>query len=288
MTQDKETLRTKLLLAVEAALENKGSLSGFLFHGTCEDIEGNLRGGDYDGILWTSSHPAIAQQYIPASGSQTLLSMPYKYDMETQVKPNDHSPWTDIAQAISGISLDAFDREFDRSGQLTSWRHVENWPTYEACVTYLQNDLGYDLEKQPWVKCGLVEGKTVFLPSHYLMPGRLFVTSHESLRFKDLRVSSEGDLMELEYHNHSGFKLAADEGFDGIIINDFAQTTHYGNLGHVSYGLLPSALDKVEWIEIPATRFEANDIDDFRTITPDLKTWYVSACEEDLTQSFSP
>ncbi len=287
MTQAKETLRTKLLLAVENALENKGSLSGFLFHGTCEDIEGNLRGGDYDGVLWTSSHPAIAQQYIPASGSQTLLSMPYKYDMETQVKPNDHSPWTGIAQAISGISLDAFDREFDRSGRLTSWRHVENWPTYEACVAYLQNDLGYDLENQPWVKCGLVEGKTVFLPSDYLMPGRLFVTSNESLRFKDLRVSSEGDLM-----NWNTTIIAASNWqltkVRRIIINDFAQTTHYGNLGHVSYGLLPSALDKVEWIEIPATRFEANDIDDFGAITPDLKTWYASACEEDLTQSFLP
>lgn len=51
--------------------------SNVLYHSTGEKFEGDLRGGGYDKILWTTESSIISRAYIPASGSKTIVSTDY-------------------------------------------------------------------------------------------------------------------------------------------------------------------------------------------------------------------
>ncbi len=44
--------------------------------------------------------------------------------------------------------------------------------------------------------------------------------------------------MDLDYHKLDVFDAARENGYDGIIINDFVKSTVQGSVGHVSYGFL--------------------------------------------------
>jgi hypothetical protein len=55
---------------------------GALFHGTCEELDGNtLQGGGYDNVFWTAETPSVAQAYIPSAG---IISYIYKTSSHRQ------------------------------------------------------------------------------------------------------------------------------------------------------------------------------------------------------------
>lgn len=238
-------------------------LSGLLFHGTGETLEGDLRPGGYDGLFWTADCPAVAQSYIPKTGGSTLYAPPMSYEMELRVRPAPGSFLLMAARQMSG--LEPLDVELDQTGWLKSWRLPEDWPTVGEVVEWL-GGMGYEPGKTHWA---LVE-KDVIRPAEYRMPGTLIVLPSEGLRFKDLRRGEEGDGMELEYHNHAGFALARDEGYDGVIINDFAQADE-GNVGHASWGLFDHALARTPRLLLPCVR---SDYKDWETgLTADIERW---------------
>lgn len=82
MTYDKKEIILKTLSSFEKIEDAKKDI---LFHGTCEEIKGSLRGGGYDGVLWTAHTPDIAQTYIPTSGISTRYTKPGRLYLDSFV-----------------------------------------------------------------------------------------------------------------------------------------------------------------------------------------------------------
>jgi len=257
---------------LQAARDAGERPKGLLFHGTCESFEDALKGGPYDGVLWTADSPVIAQQYIPSSGSSVLVHRPMDYELKDRVRPNPDSWWNGLAKRISG--LECREVELDAYGRAKSWIVPDGWPTYGDCVRHVEEVLGYRTDRGGYeIRQQLVDGRFEDRPAGWQVEGWLYVALSDGLRFKDLRRSSEGDLMDLEYHDVEGFETAASEGWDGVIINDFAQADGHGNVGHVSWGLLPKGLEKAEWIRLPAVRRPLES----GHFTPDVEAWLSEA-----------
>lgn len=256
--------------------------NGLLFHGTCEDVEGDLKGGGYDGVLWTATTPAIAQQYIPSSGSTVIIPRPNDWELDDRIRPDEHSWWHALAKTISGTSC--ADVETGSDGRATSWTPPEGWPTYRDCIRHVEEVLGYRPSAHGGyeIKQHLTDLGFVDKPANWQIQGTLFITPSDGFRFKDLRRSEDGDLMDLEYHDVDGFGRAIEEGFDGVIINDFAQVDGHGNVGHVSYGLLPPGLSKARWVRMEAIRRPLEG----SWWTPDVEKWLES--RETTTPAVNP
>lgn len=75
--------------------------------------------------------------------------------------------------------------------------------------------------------------------------GRLLTfTLKKDMIFYDLTNGgdSEGDLTDLDYNKIELFNKISKKGFDGVKINDFAQSDDYGNVGHTSYGFFDKSI----------------------------------------------
>lgn len=99
------------------------------------------------------------------------------------------------------------------------------------------------------------DGVWKILPFDTRVQGRLLtIVPKKDLKFYDLTFgrSIEGDLTDVDYHKHDEFRRAEDAGYDGIRINDFAQSHNYGNVGHLSYGIFKKAIPFLSISESPA------------------------------------
>lgn len=262
----------EIVKRLRTAADSGRQIEGLLFHGTCERIEGPLRPGG-DGLLWMSDSPAIAQQYIPAAGLEIMCSRPSPYEMDNRVRPDRESVLYRIACGLAGRTVE--DVEFDQYGRLLSWGIPDGWPTYRQVTDHVETVLGYAPADSGcyWLRAAVEDGAERVMPADWTMPGTLFVALADGLRLKDIRQGEESDLTLYEHNNLCGFRQAAEEGYDGVVINDFAQTTKYGNLGHRSFGLNERGLSKAEWTSLPAVRFDLDVIFPFPAFTPDLAAW---------------
>jgi hypothetical protein len=96
-------------------------------------------------------------------------------------------------------------------------------------------------------------------PANYKAKGRVLIaTPKRDLKIYDTtnRGRREGDLMDLDYHKHGWFEQAQQQGYDGIKINDYAQSADQGNVGHTSIGLFQSTLKDVDITEFEAVHNE--------------------------------
>lgn len=255
-------------------------VGSILFHGTCEDFPSEeIRGGGYDGVIWTADSSTIAQTYIPISGISSItgpevIRLPSKDSIIQQI------------QHIIGIEYDLSAVTWDYTDQATCWKSPSGWddlPTHEE-VTQLMIGAGweessygtfrlrYTHEKGP-------DGKStprLFAPGEKA-PGRLFIfTALEPLKIYDHTRGgeTESDLLNLEYHNISLFQAAEEAGYDGVKINDFAQTEYWGNFGHTSIGLFEDAKEKLKWVTVPATNFDWDEnTPQNATITPEYQAY---------------
>jgi hypothetical protein len=278
---------TWLLDLVAACSDAEELRRSLLFHGTCEPIEGRLQPGGYDGVFWTSDSPMIAQSYIPASGVSAGFSFPSEWALNERVRPPDkRSTSVEFSAAIQmGHQLKSV--KYNEYGRLQSYAwhgDLSQWPTVSQVMNFLDS-LGYSKTNKnnyTWVKCeqlrdlpikmnersgsedALEESENLLiqtlLPSSHRMKGQLWLLPKLDFKWMDIAAGKDSDLTDLDYHKHSTFRYAKDHGFDGIIINDFAQTDEWGNLGHVSYGLFDEAIKKlydtnIEPFAIDAKRF---------------------------------
>lgn len=108
------------------------------------------------------------------------------------------------------------------------------------------------------VKASFAEGECTILPASYSTRGRLFIIDGwQNLRFHDMTVGGDGDLMDPDHNKLDDFREAEEAGFDGVIINDFAQSgAHWGNLGHRSWGVFRHALPRLVHTDIPCVRYD--------------------------------
>lgn len=246
-----------------------------LFHGTCEEIVGALRPGGYDGVFWTADTPAVAQTYIPVSGGSTLASISKGRRV---IEP------TTVTIAVAGALGIVPDAEYDDRGCLLSWC----WRARDGASAELGTDqvlqylegLGYTLEDhniamRGWLKVRIAEGKDVILPADYKEPGRVFVLEPPSdLRLYDLVTGLEGDLTDLAYHKIDLFRQLESQGYDGIAIHDFCQSSTCGNVGHVSYGLFAQGLARARVLgDFQATHYEWSPQYDGEPFTLEYVEW---------------
>lgn len=230
-----------------------------LFHSSGEPFdEKDLRGGGYDGIVWTTTDSAISQTYIPVAGSQLYVNT------SSFISPSQDSSIIDIQKKI-GLEFD--DITWGRGGRAESYRITKNpfkeiegnddsfyntSPLKNKVVNdYLMNVLGYKPTEEghgnnySW-KIKMDGNK--FVPANYQMKGKLFILiPNQDLTIYDMTYggSIEGDLTDLDYHKTDFFDKLKEKGYDGVKINDFAQSSDQGNFGHTSIGLFNQALPKV-------------------------------------------
>jgi hypothetical protein len=103
----------------------------------------------------------------------------------------------------------------------------------------------------------------IIQPANYRAKGRLLiVTPKRDLRIYDntLGGSTEGDLTDLEYHKLDLFRNAEKQGYDGIKINDFAQSNDWGNVGHTSIGLFKKTLKDLNFEETEAVHHDLSNV----------------------------
>ncbi|BCB22403.1 hypothetical protein [Bosea sp. ANAM02] len=253
---------------LRGAPDAASAISGLLFHGTCEQFD-LIDGGGYDGMVWTTDSPAIAQTYIPLSGIEAMVSAPDRFGLDQGIRPSKNGYWAAFAEQTCGLKH--CDIDWSPHGDARSWG-FEKHVTYREAVAALEA-LGYDLSGGPiWVSQQIVDGLTVTMPADWRMEGRLlFCKKDPTWRWLDISAG-ESDLTNLQYHAHEIFERAAAEGYDGVIIDDFAQHRVHGNIGHRSWGLLPRTAQSVTWSEIPAS--STRDSKSILYTTPEFDTLY--------------
>lgn len=268
-------LEREILERVTSAIESGRPIEGVLFHGTCEPIIGPLHSRTHDGLLWTADNPVIAQEYIPASGGSMACSKPYSYEFDSRPRPTEGNSLYLVSKQMTGSEVTDIQR--DSRGDLMSWCFPKGWPTNGEIIDYIEKQLGYEFNGNGsvWLKTRFEGGKEVFKPASWKVPGEVYMTLSDGLNLLDLRRGTEGDLSDPDHRRYHLFQKAADEGYDGVIINDFAQVEAFGNYGHVAYGLNSKGLEGREWMSFPAVNFGLDTID-APIVTPQLEEWIES------------
>lgn len=208
-----------------------------LFHGSIEPIEGPLRVGP-DGVLWFADVPAIAQLYIPCSG----ITMHAPVDI---FRLPSKDPSVQAVQRFLGIDYDLLQVRWDRSGwRADSFYPPDGWDRIPRAADivdrFRERQISVDgdgLHARVELK---LDGERVMGPDE-CSEGTLFVARPR----RDMRIyvlsHGEGDLMSPQYREYEHFADLAREGYDGVLIDDFAQSKEWGNLGHMSLGLFREA-----------------------------------------------
>jgi hypothetical protein len=245
-----------------------------LFHGTIEPIEGDLHGGGYDDIVWTAESPSIAQNYI-STGGYHAVSKPW--NLKEPIRPTNHETFWMVVARNMGHNFDESTIEKDKYDRIQSYRLPEGWPTYQEAVDWIEG-LGYNDDRGHYKIKSDIDGK--ILPPTYKPQGELFLAvGKDKLRIFDMTEGGkkEGDLMELDYNKLDLFKALESKGYDGVRINDFAQSDYWGNFGHHSIGLFPIGLKKIQFSRIPAKNFDWSDDEDrWTNMTPEFREWHKS------------
>ena len=253
-------------------LANWQNKDDMLFHGTGEPIEGDISARSWGGILWMSETPDIAQNYIPETGSSTLVSLPEWRDQDLFV-PNQGFNM----QILKQMGYPKMNIEWDQTGQAQSWGWEDKsdrpMPRYAEIRKYVTEVLGYSSKNQT-DSFEIKEFNDEFVPADFKMEGTLLIAiGKDQLQIKDLTGDS-GDLMDPTYNKIGLFENAKKEGYDGVRINDYAQSEMWGNLGHVSIGLFDAGVKKLQTQNMAASNFDWSEESPEPIDTPEFSQWY--------------
>ncbi len=261
----------------------KQLLSMLLFHGTGDEIQGNLDAVSQGEILWTAESPAVAQNYIFESGIIAYFSV--------NRNPKDYvdlnSRYAIVLLEQMGYDIKEFDIQYDEFNRVKSWKFPKNKPepTNELLEKYLQNNLKYVKGRGNTynLKVEYKDGNPVVLPADYKSPGKLYMMiGRNKLNIYD-QSNFEFDNQDPNYSQFSFFEMLRKKGYDGFRINDVAQSKTWGNVGHTSVGIFPEGLKKVKKIIIDAVNFDWSDsLRDSET--PEFVRWHRKKVEEALNQ----
>lgn len=258
----------------------KEILDQALFHGTCESIIGNLKPGG-DGLFWMAESPAIAQSYIPESGSYLMFPV-YELSKNQTIVPDKGFNYSILCQM--GYASDYKVKwENDRAISWTTTKSVKN----NEVKDYIEKTLGYE-PKNNMYKIRFStnkDGTYNILKYNEKKQGSLYIMlGKEKLQIKDL-TEMGFDLTNPAYLQFNLFSKIEQQGYDGVRINDYAQTEEWGNLGHVSIGIFKSSLDKLSNICIPAKNHTILQLGN-RT-TEEFLLWHKQEVEKALKEGKS-
>lgn len=243
-----------------------------LFHGTIEPFDTVLEPQSHGGCLWVAFASTVAQSYIPSSGGEAWIGIA-THQLNDHLRPSKDKFWIAVYDMM-GIKPRA-DTEYDAWGRSTSWAwEGGHWPTYQDAADFFDS-IGYHGERDKHqytyrIKTGYDDHRQIVYPADYKKVGRLFIF-YGAERLNILNISrGESDLTDLQYHKYNTFERAKKEGYDGVKIDDFAQSRLHGNMGHTSVCLNSNGLSKLTYDVIPATNYDEEDWDDF---TPEFEQY---------------
>lgn len=241
-----------------------------LYHGSGEPFDDPLRVGGYDEVLWTARDQRIAKSYIPTSGSAILVTP------KCLMRPIRSTPHQKLQNDI-GIPFDYTKVEWESYGDRARSYTVPQWmysipldqlPTTgsqayrvseeviaQRIINYLEGVLGYEPYQKAYHVTDVVyklkvDDSYTVMPNDWHMPGRLFtLTANVPIRIYDMRVGSEPDQTDLQYHQIDRMHRLRDAGYDGVIIWDFAQVStgsETNNYPHSSIGIFEGSVHKFD------------------------------------------
>lgn len=260
-----------------------------LYHGTNQEIHRSLCTG-YDGVLWMSDQPKIAQTYIKMRGAKSTLHAP-TYMSEKHVVPNQNCLLANLACELTGEDIFKRVGRKNHIGEALTFSIASNHPRYGQVFEYIEQH-GYKRVADCytiWVEH--TAGRTKLLRQDATTHGQLFLienASPQDLKYFDLRTSSEPDLTEYQHLDIRSFAKIEALGYDGVIINDFAQAEGEGNIPHVSYGLFARALDKIKATGIPARPYLAAPNETWAGPTADLIAHHNNSAEHEQLEDLLP
>lgn len=252
-----------------------------LYHGTLESFDTrNIKTAGYDEVFWTSDDINIARMYIPETHGYknfTIDSFFRGNDIEgikksiglTQAIIN--KAWEKQEEGYKLLRFwddkhQWFSQKFKEYQKqdvyndipeefFTKWMEAENnktkyqkeWKTSDyylkKFILQKMKNFGYDGGNYGYFKKVKTDKDGNLLPADYKDVGKVLeITCTRDFKFYNIGHGKEGDLMDLEYKQIGLFRKAEEKGYDGIVINDFAQSEKYGNYGHKSFGFFNRAL----------------------------------------------
>jgi len=227
-----------------------------LFHGTGEEFQGNLDAQTtFDNMIWFADDPRIAQLYIPRAGLKAFIGINSLADpsKDRQIQ---------IVQEKIGLHFDLATVEWDTIGRAKSFTIPRDWVKYsqengengrKTEIALRLENLGYVPENrimQSWIFN--FDGDRLLAPGEKA-PGRLFIATTKRMMYIWVKAVGEASELEPQYHDLSGFASAENKGYDGVMIDDMAQSEKWGNFGHLSIGLFNHALKDLSVDVVPAS-----------------------------------
>lgn len=221
------------------------------FHGSRHWFDSPQAGPD--GLFWVCEHPAVAQTYIKGGYITHVAALPCSVSRGMRIPPYDLG-WAPVLKAL-GFHSDDYLLLRDSSGRPQSWVYPPDAPTYAQASEFL-NSLGYKEDRESLFRLKVDPVLDVVLGADFRTSGYLYIIEgEESLRFFDLSTG-DGDLSSPQHLRYELFARLQNEGFDGVIIDDFCQSPNKGNVGHRSWGIFAPALGRIRFQSIPACEFD--------------------------------
>lgn len=258
------------------SLTPKELMDKALFHGTGAGFDGPLRGGG-DNITWFAEAPDVAQAYIPATGS-FITGWVGSYENE-----KDALRATDDA-LLKIAKLKGYEHEVIKDKHLRPLQVVWKGEKFTyGMARDAMRELGYDPHK---VGTKLRLDKDEVKHAEYKRPGRVFLALGKE-KLKLFAYDEEGPdegLVDPQYNHLSAFRKIEKRGYDGLRINDFVSTDHWGPVNHKSIGVFNGGgLDKLQVVMFPGKNFDWPDsLVGWHGMTDDFLAWHKTIVEKAL------
>lgn len=252
-----------------------------LYHGTSESFDTRTLKPGGDGIFWTTDDIMIARTYIPRNGSSSSTSLQsilrdeqhknirksigltnkiISFAWEKDRKGYEmYKYWDDKYKEFSKKckelesigDLDSLDDAFFVQWMEAEQKRKESL-SHKKAEDYLKSFVITKMKTFGYEPTGysgdyftkiLTDNDGNLLPSSTRTIGKVLeITCKRDFKFYNYALGKEGDLMEPDHRKYGLFKQIEEDGYDGIIINDYAQSEYHGNYGHISFGFFKSSL----------------------------------------------
>lgn len=247
-----------------------------LFHGTSSSFDTRKISPGGDDIFWTTDSITIARMYIPNKSRRLFVTPSYllsgknyenirkslgitKSIINLAFKKQEFNYQTYLFLQKKNSEFLTKSKELEDNDEpiedfFNAWKTVSN--EYEKAKKnlkvvedYLSNFLiqkmktfGYELDNGGYNDI-MTDSEGNLLHNSVQTIGKVLkLTCQRDFKFYNYAYGKEGDLQDVDYNKFSLFRKIEEQGYDGIIINDFAQSNHYGNYGHFGIGFFKSSV----------------------------------------------
>jgi hypothetical protein len=255
------------------------SAPSLLFHGSAFDFDAPIA-NDTDGVFWTTTNSRLAQHYIRQPHS---ITTPYIFSdqLDRPVRPEKNCPLYTVVQMMGFLAEDV---HYDRCGAAVSFTTSRDYPTYRRVANYIEQQLGYTprtsgpLSYQLYTD-GWDSDRRHDRIAHALVraKGYLYlIAGIEDKKFCDLRFRRH----QSSHLSNTRFCERAMPGYDGVLLNDFFDSTVMGKIEHKAYGLFPQALEGLAIERVDASHYEWPFDDHIAGETEEFLRWRASSKAE--------